>query len=177
MSCKSFSLNGIQAHCDSAPGGLREVYIAEASDVSLLTYDDPSTRNVIETITMDTDKKFKKYTFRPGNSNFNSEFQSDVTTGAAAWTSTLELVFTRADASKRLDILALVTDDCVVIVQDKAGNYIYMGNENPVNSTAGTHETGTATTDRNAYSVTLVTDGEFPPSFVDPDIIAGIVGQ
>lgn len=173
MACNSIALNGITAHCDTAPGGLKEVYIAEAADVSALTYD--TSNNVITAITMDTGKKFKKYTFRPGNSNFNSEFQSDITTGAAVWTSNLELVFTKADANKRLEIYALVTDDCVVIVQDKAGNYIYMGDENPVNATAGTHETGTASTDRNAYSVTLTTESEQPPHFVDSEIIANLV--
>lgn len=173
MACNSIALNGITAHCDSAPGGLKEVYIAEAADISGLTFDDSD--NNISNIAMLTSKKFKKYTFRPGNCSFTSTFSSDQTTGSAYWTSELSLVFTKADSAKRLEIYALVTDDIVVIAQDKAGNYIYMGDENPVNATAGTHETGTASSDKNAYSITLTAESSQPPHFVDASIMSTIV--
>ena len=173
MACNSIALNGITAHCDSAPGGLKEVYIAEASDVSALTYDESD--NNISKIEMTTGKKFKKYTFRPGNCSFTSTFTSDQTTGSAYWTSELSLVFTKADSAKRLEIYALVTDDVVAIAQDKAGNFILIGDENPVNATAGTHETGTASSDKNAYSLTLSSESAQPPHFVDASIMSALV--
>lgn len=173
MACNSIALNGISGHCSTAVGGIVEVYIAEASDVSALTYD--TSNNVITEISMVDNAKFKKYTFRPQSSDFNSEFSSDV--GSAYWTSTVNMVFARAEASKRLDILALTTDDCVAIVKDKNGNYIYMGDSNPVVANGGSHETGTASTDRNAYTVSLETVSAEPPHFVDPDIIANIVAE
>lgn len=175
MACNSIALNGISGHCSTAVGGIVEVYIAEASDVSALTYD--SSNNVITAITMTSGEKFHKYTFRPQSSDFTSEFSSDIANGAASWTSTLNMVFARAEASKRLDILALTTDDCVAIVKDKNGNYIYMGDEDVVVATAGTHETGTASTDRNAYTVSLQTESGVPPHYVDASIISGIVAE
>lgn len=175
MACNSIALNGISGHCSTAVGGIVEVYIAEASDVSALTYD--TSNNVITEITMVDNAKFKKYTFRPQSSDFTSEFSSDVATGSAYWTSTVNMVFARAEASKRLDILALVTDDCVAIVKDKNGNYIYMGDETPVVASGGSHETGTASTDRNAYTVSLQTESAQPPHFVNASIISGIVAE
>ena len=57
MAC-SQTLNGIAAACETNVGGIREVYIANYDDVTAIEVDETS--NMIDTITMETGKKFYK---------------------------------------------------------------------------------------------------------------------
>lgn len=174
-SCVSIALNGIAGHCETAKGGIKAVYVAEAADVTDVSVN--STNGVIETITMASGKKFKKYTFRKQSSNFNSEASIDDAIGSKYWTNNVEMVFVKADAAKRLEMNALLQDDCVAIVQDQMDNYIYMGYEDVVSVTAGTQETGTQFSDRNGYTITLTDQSSEPAHFVDATIISGIVDE
>ena len=175
MACQSIALNGISGHCDSATGGIKAVYIAEAADVTDVSVN--ATTGVIDTITMASGKKFKKYTFRKQSSNFNSEASIDDAIGSRYWTNNVDMVFVKADAAKRLEMNALLQDDCVAIVLDQMDNYIYMGYDNPVSATAGTQETGTQFSDRNGYTITLTDQSNEPAHFVDSSIISGIVEE
>ena len=67
----------------------------------------------------------------------------------------LVLVFNRMETLKRIEVAALALGDLAVIVKDSNGLYWYLGKDEPVVSTAGSGETGTARGDGNKYSVTL----------------------
>ena len=78
MSCSQL-LNGIAADCQTNVGGVREVYIANYSDVTAIEVDDSS--NMIKTITMADTAKFKKYSFKKNTSSMTSTLNVDPANG------------------------------------------------------------------------------------------------
>ena len=172
MAC-SQTLNGIAAACETNVGGIREVYIANYDDVTAIEVD--ATSNMIDTITMDTDKKFKKYLFKKNTSSLTSTLNVDPTAGVNFVQSDLALVFAKQETTKRMEIAKLSLGELRVIVLDSNGKYWFLGYEEFVSATAGTAETGVNRTDGNRYTITLTDYASSYPYEVDPTIVAALV--
>ena len=169
MAC-SQTLSGIAASCDTNTGGIREVYICNYTDVT--AYEVDSTSNMIDTITMDTDKKFKKYLFKKNTSNLTSTLNVDPAAGINFVQSDLTMVFAKQETTKRMEIAKLSLGELRVIVLDANGKYWFLGAEEFVAATA---QTGTNRTDGNNYTITLTDYSSSYPYEVDPEIIDNIV--
>lgn len=173
MACKSFALSGIALGCKDLLGGIKEVYIAKAGDVTAVTLNTEESQ--IATITLAESAKFKTYKFRKGTASMTSTAASDEAIGNFSVTTELALQFSKMETSKRLEIMALCLEDVVVVVLDWNGKYWYLGYDFPVSASAATAQTGTASTDLNGYNVTLSdTSAEFPfeiPATVMADLI------
>lgn len=167
------TLNGIAASCDTNVGGVREVFIANYDDVTAIEVDETS--NMIDTITMDTNKKFKQYFFKKNTSSLTSTLNVDPAAGVNFVQSDLNLVFAKQETVKRMEIAKLSLGELRVIVKDANGKYWFLGYEEFVSATAGTAETGVNRTDGNRYNITLTDYSSSYPYEVDPTIIAGIV--
>ena len=172
MACSQV-LNGIAADCQSNVGGVREVYIANYSDVTAVTLDETS--NMIKTITMDTTAKFKKYAFKKNTSSMTSTLNVDPANGINFVQTDLALVFAKQETVKRMEIAKLSLGELRVIVLDANGKYWFLGKEEFVSATAGTAETGTNRTDGNKYTITLTDYSASYPYEVDPTIIADLI--
>ena len=172
MAC-SQTLSGIAASCDTNTGGIREVYICNYTDVT--AYEVDSTSNMIDTITMDTDKKFKKYLFKKNTSNLTSTLNVDPAAGINFVQSDLTMVFAKQETTKRMEIAKLSLGELRVIVLDANGKYWFLGAEEFVAATAATAQTGTNRTDGNNYTITLTDYSSSYPYEVDPEIIDNIV--
>lgn len=174
MACKSFSLSGIALPCKDNMGGIKEVYIAKAADVTERTLNADNSQ--IETLVLADSAKLKTYKFRKGTANMTSTAASDEAIGNFSVTTELALQFSKMETSKRLEIMALCLEDVVVVVLDFNGKYWYLGYDFPVSATSATAQTGTAATDLNGYNITLSdTSAEFPyeiPAEVVKDLIA-----
>ena len=172
MAC-SQTLNGIAASCDTNVGGVREIYIANYSDVSAVEVDEVS--NMIKTITMVDTAKFKKYAFKKNTSSMTSTLNVDPANGINFVQTDLALVFAKQETVKRMEIAKLSLGELRVIVLDANGKYWFLGQEEFVSATAGTAETGTNRTDGNRYSITLTDYSASYPYEVDPTIIAALI--
>lgn len=172
MACSQV-LNGIAASCDTNVGGIREVYICNYTDVT--SYEVDETSNIIDTITMDTDKKFKKYLFKKNTSSLTSTLNVDPANGVNFVQSDLSLVFAKQETVKRMEIAKLSLGELRVIVLDSNGKYWFLGAEEFVAATAATAETGVNRTDGNRYTITLTDYSSSYPYEVDSSVIAGIV--
>lgn len=172
MACTQ-SLSGIAASCDTNTGGIREVYICNYDDVTSFEVD--SVSNMIDTITMDTDKKFKKYLFKKNTSNLTSTLNVDPAQGINFVQSDLTMVFAKQETTKRMEIAKLSLGELRVIVLDANGKYWFLGAEEFVAATAATAQTGTNRTDGNNYTITLTDYSASYPYEVDPQIIDNIV--
>jgi hypothetical protein len=172
MAC-SQSLSGIAAACETNVGGIREVFIANYDDVTAIEVDETS--HMIDTITMDTDKKFKKYFFKKNTSSLTSTLNVDPTAGVNFVQSDLALVFAKQETTKRMEIAKLSLGELRVIVKDANGKYWFLGQEEFVSATAGTAETGVNRTDGNRYTITLTDYSSSYPYEVDPEIIDNLV--
>ena len=172
MACSQV-LNGIAADCQTNVGGVREVYIANYSDVTAIEVDETS--NMIKTITMADSAKFKKYAFKKNTSSMTSTLNVDPANGVNFVQTDLALVFAKQETVKRMEIAKLSLGELRVIVLDANGKYWFLGQEEFVSATAGTAETGVNRTDGNKYTITLTDYSSSYPYEVDPTIVDALV--
>ena len=172
MACSQV-LNGIAADCQTNVGGVREVYIANFSDVTAIEVDDSS--NMIKTITMADTAKFKKYAFKKNTSSMTSTLNVDPANGVNFVQTDLALVFAKQETVKRMEIAKLSLGELRVIVLDANGKYWFLGQEEFVSATAGTAETGVNRTDGNKYTITLTDYSSSYPYEVTPTIVADLI--
>lgn len=172
MACSQV-LNGIAADCQTNVGGVREVYIANYSDVTAIEVDDSS--NMIKTITMADSAKFKKYAFKKNTSSMTSTLNVDPANGVNFVQTDLALVFAKQETVKRMEIAKLSLGELRVIVLDANGKYWFLGQEEFVSATAGTAETGVNRTDGNKYTITLTDYSSSYPYEVTPTIVADLI--
>ena len=173
MACNTVTLNGINAKCDTSAGGIKRVLIAQKDDVQTITVDEAT--GVIDTITMVSGKTFVQWLFRKNTGSYTTSLTSDPAIGTQAVTTDLNLQFTKAEATKRLEIQSAINAAAVVIIEDMYGQYILLGKDNEVSVTAVNQQSGTAITDLNGYTLTLQDVSLELPHFVDPTIISGLL--
>ena len=170
MSCIQ-TLSGITKDCSSNMGGIQEVLIANAADVTGVTI----TENQISAIAMASSAKFKRYSFAKNTGSLTSTYTIDPASGVKYVTSDLLLQFNRMQTQARVEITALALGELVCIVKDANGKYWYLGKDEPVNASAGDGQTGTARGDANRYTITLQDESLEMPYEVDETIIPSIV--
>lgn len=171
-SCNNVTLTGINAKCDTSAGGIKRVLLAQKDDVTIGNIDE---MGVITEITLATGKHFVQWLFRKNTGNYSTSLTSDPAIGTQAITTDLNLQFTKAEATKRLEIQSAINAAAVVIIEDMYGQYILLGKDNEVSVTAVNQQSGTAISDLNGYTLTLQDVSLELPHFVDPDIISGLL--
>lgn len=172
MACNTVTLNGINAKCDTSAGGIKRVLIAQKDDVDIKTVDE---NGVITEITMATGKTFVQWLFRKNTGSYTTSLTSDPAIGTQAVTTDLNLQFTKAEATKRLEIQSAINAAAVVIIEDMYGQYILLGKDNEVSVTAVNQQSGTAVTDLNGYTLTFQDVSLELPHFVDASIISSLL--
>ena len=170
----SQSLKGMSLDCSTSQGGIKKVWIA---DYSTVTVTKPTTGETItkNDITMSGDTKFYGYEFRRGTSSMNHTHTADETTGNNYVSTELSLVFTKMDTAKRIEMAALSVGQLAVIVLDSNGVYWYLGSDDYVSASAGGGETGAAKSDRNAYTITLKTESSTYPYEIEKEAVATLI--
>ena len=166
MSCIQ-TLSGLTRDCAANMGGILEVMIANADDVSGVTI----TEGIITAISMAASAKFKQYYFNKNTGNLTSTYNLDPASGVRYVTSELLLQFNRMETTKRVEMTALALGDLAVIVKDANGKYWYLGKDEPVNASASDGQTGTARGDANRYTITLQDNSLEMPYEVDSSIV------
>lgn len=172
MACNTVTLNGINAKCDTSAGGIKRILIAQKDDVTIGNVDEIG---VITQITMATGKTFVQWLFRKNTGSYTTSLTSDPAIGTQAVTTDLNLQFTKAEATKRLEIQSAINAAAVVIIEDMYGQYILLGKDNEVSVTAVNQQSGTAVTDLNGYTLTFQDVSLELPHFVDASIIPSLL--
>ena len=165
------TLAGITLDCSNNMGGIKTVYITNFGDVESVKMGEDK----ITGITLTSGSKFKTYQFRKGTSSMNSELTADETNGLNFVTTTLNLVFTKMETAKRVEMSALSIAQLAVIVLDSNGIYWYITPDDYASASAGGGETGTAKGDRNAYTLTLTTENTTYPIEIEASAVASII--
>ena len=166
------TLSGLARDCSSNMGGILEVLIANADDVTGVTVSE----GIISTVSMATSAKFKRYTFAKNTGSLSATYSLDPASGVKYVSSELLLQFNRMETQKRVEITALALGDLVCIVKDANGKYWYLGKDEPVNASASDGQTGTARADANRYTITLQDESLEMPYEVDASIVDALVG-
>ena len=170
MACP-ISLNGIMLDCASSVGGIKEVYITSYGDY-LPQVDSPNGKitgltQVNESVTA----KFKRYQFRKQTGSMTSTLNVDEVAGINYVSTELNLVFTKMETAKRIEIAAMAIGQLIVIVKDGNNKYWYLGYNDYVSATAGSGNTGTAKGDSNNYSITLKDESDSFPYEIDESVV------
>lgn len=169
MACANQTLSGIGVPCEGSLGGIVEVYVTSWSD-DLYTYD-TSSASTGEVTAINTGVTWYVYHFRKNSSSMSQTRTIDAANGVNYVTTSVNLVFSRMDTAKRIEMNAMSLADMAVIVRDANGKYTALGMSEPVNASTGAGETGTARTDGNRYTVTLEDNyQDFPPFLSDAAI-------
>lgn len=162
------TLGGIQRDCCSNKGGIREAYIANFAEGAFSV----STGGSITAVTSAV--SFYHYTFNKDTGSFTSTLNVDAANGINYVSSEINLIFSRMETLKRLEIAALSLGDLMMIIKDANGKLWAFGTEEPVNASAGTAESGVARGDRNGYSITFVDNSASYPMEVTAEAFAGL---
>lgn len=179
MACTSVTLNNINAKCDTAVGGIKKILIANQNDVAEIVVDEKT--GVITTITMESGKYFAQWLFRKNTANYSTSMTSDAAIGNTFITTDLNIQFTKAEATKRLEIQSAINAAAVIIIElqdkdDKGNNsYILLGYDNEVTVTSVNQQSGTAMSDLNGYTLTFQDTSVELPHFVEPTIISTLL--
>lgn len=183
MACNTVTLNGINAKCDKAAGGIKRVLIAQKDDVKTITVD--KSTGIINDIEMVDNKYFVQWLFRANTGSYTTSLTSDPAIGTVSVTTDLQLQFTKAEATKRLEIQSAVNAEAVVIIEmqdkieNKSGNlvnqYILLGYDNEVSITSVNMQSGTTMADLNGFTLTLQDVSLELPYFVDETIITSLL--
>lgn len=171
MSCL-VTLSGVALECKDT-GGIKEVYIADRNKVTTITVN-PITE-VISGIVMSDTTKFASYKMNPQTGNLSSKITNSTENNTSFVENTLNLVFAKMTATKRLELEALRIGELSVIVRDNNDAYWYLGYDYPVEMLDATVQTGTAFGDLNGYNINLIDRGMQLPYQVDSTIIAGLI--
>lgn len=153
MACSSLTIGAIAKECKNNTGGVKDVFIIKAEDITSIATD--STTETITGITAATGKTFAHWQFNSETANATSTATMDNAAGSFYVQTDLALVFSKMESVKRLQIKAATLDDTAVIFRDNNNRLWYMGYSNPVYASAMGAETGTAMGDRNGYTITL----------------------
>lgn len=170
MACTQ-TLSGLAFDCAPSMGGIVAVYLANFTDVDVVTVTD----GIIDSIEMKSGEKFKKYGFPRNTGSMSSNYTFDKTTGANFVVTDLVMVFTKMETAKRVEITAMAQGELVAIVKDANGKYWYLGKNEPLTPSAADGLSGTARADRNGYSFTLQDNSLEMPYEVDEGAVGAAV--
>lgn len=174
MACNTYTLTGLNTVCkETSFGGIKEVLIALYDDVAR-TNVDSSTHLLTPTMVIGT--TFKQYKLLKSTGGLTSTLNTSETT-TSYFTNEVTLQFMKMETSKRLEIMALMMSACAVIVKDANDKYWYLGKDNYVECTAGSAQTGTASSDSNHYELTLSDTSAELPYEVDATVIPSLLGE
>ena len=173
MACNSYTLAGLNNICkESSFGGIKEVLVAQFDDISAVTLD--ASGETISSITMSGSAKFAQYKLLKNTGALTSTLNTS-DTSTSYFTNEVTLQFMKMETAKRLEIMALMMSACAVIVKDANNKYWYLGKDNYVECTAGSAQTGTASSDANHYELTLTDTSAELPYEVQASAIEAIV--
>lgn len=173
MNCDSISLQSIYMDCAASIGGIKKVWVAKYADFKSATVTAGTDGDEITAINMETDAQWYAYNFRKGTGSLTSTLTIEEANGINYVANDLNLVFTKMETVKRMNMVAMAIGQLVAIVLDSNGKYWFLGYDDYVSASQGAGNTGTAKGDMNAYTVTLSTESlEYPYEITEEAITA-----
>lgn len=172
--CSAFLTGGIGGNCLLNKGGIKKIYITELCNVLGTTLVSPT--GEIATFVMASGALFYEFIFNKNTSTFTEVISGDQANGSQVNTQTITLKLARREKTKR-DTLQLLMGfkELAVIVEDGNGIYWYLGEESGIVMTENNSENGTAGTDFNGYTLTLVGEETKMANVVMPAGVTAVI--
>lgn len=141
---------GFVLDCKESVGGIKSVRFVEFDNVASIAY-----AAGVATLTMVASKKFWEYAQVRETSSFTETITANVQNGTIFYSQELSVILNKLAAATRNEILLLAKNRLMAIVEDMNGNYWLLGAKNGLDITGGNSATGTASGDRNGYTLTF----------------------
>lgn len=141
---------GFVLDCKESVGGIKSVRFVEFDNVASIAY-----AAGVATLTMVASKKFWKYAQVRETSSFTETITANVQNGTIFYSQELTVILNKLAAATRNEILLLAKNRLMAIVEDMNGNFWLLGAKNGLDITGGNSATGTASGDRNGYTLTF----------------------
>ena len=152
--------------CFSSKGGIKALYIANYVENAV------SATTSGETISaFASGITWYKQELRKNTGSMTSTLSIDEANGSNLVQTDVVVEYTKMQKESRIQMNALAIGDLMAVVVDANGKYYFLGEEEPVKATAGTGETGTNRTDKNAYTATLSDYNSHFPKMLDDSAI------
>ena len=142
---------GFVLDCKESVGGIKSVRFVEFDNVASIAY-----AAGVATLTMVASKKFWKYAQVRETSSFTETITANVQNGTIFYSQELSVILNKLAAATRNEILLLAKNRLMAIVEDMNGSFWLLGAKNGLDITGGNSATGTASGDRNGYTLTFV---------------------
>lgn len=145
------ALNAVSKSCDNNIGGIVEIALYDAEDVTTIADSNGS----ITSMVLATGAAGQLFYIKRNTSNFTEEAAIDLVNGSSFITQTINLMFHRREAAKSyaIQILGEGQRDLVAVVKDANGLYWVFDD---MQLSAVGEGSGTAKADGSKYSVTFV---------------------
>lgn len=141
---------GFILDCKESVGGIKSVRFVEFDNVASIAY-----AAGVATLTMVASKKFWKYAQVRETSSFTETITANVQNGTIFYQQEVTVIINKLAAATRNEILLLAKNRLMAIVEDMNGSYWLLGAKNGLDITGGNSATGTASGDRNGYTLTF----------------------
>jgi hypothetical protein len=167
MACTPNTISGVTLDCGQT-GGLAAIYIAHKEDVASVTI----TAGEVASITMESNKKFKKFDFRKKNAKYDVSGTTTDENGTVFYTTVTEAKFNKMETAKRTEMTAVAKGATYVIAVDTNGLEWLIGydtQEDTYNMSSVTGSTGSAFGDANQYILTLTAETREMPYQIKAD--------
>ena len=160
---------GFILDCKESVGGIKSVRFVEFDNVASIAY-----AAGVATLTMVASKKFWKYAQVRETSSFTETITANVQNGTIFYSQELTVILNKLAAATRNEILLLAKNRLMAIVEDMNGSFWLLGAKNGLDITGGNSATGTASGDRNGYTLTFVAQEADPMWSVSSGAISAI---
>ena len=117
--------------------------------------------------------RFYKFELRRGSSSFTSTLNVNEN-GSNYFTNSITMNFLKMETAKRLEMMALINNDVIVIFKDNNGKAWFLGKDEPAQVSEASATSGNAPSDANEYVITLTDESKELPFEVPMDIYEGI---
>lgn len=156
MSCNI--TQGFLLTCNDAVGGLKNIYIANYTDISAVT---------IAAGEM-TAASGDVYQFQPNKNTGSATFNPTVSleNGTVFYTHQLQFTLGKLDVTKRNELELLAKAKVMVFVEMNDGQTMVLGYGTGAFMTAGTFQTGATFGDLQGYQITITADETVQPYFL-----------
>ena len=169
--CSAQTIAGLCKDCEGSLGGIVTVYLANWQE-KIFSIASGAVSAVSSAVT------FYEYQFRKNTGSMTSTLNIDPANGVNFVSTDLDLIFSRMETKKRIEMAALSVGQLAGIVKDANGKYYALGVSEPLEASAGDGQTGTARTDGNRYHIVLTDNQEsFPPLIPDSVMATVTISQ
>ena len=155
-----YTLSGITFDCNPNLAGIKDLYITYYDEVAGKVDESGDTHTITE---LPSGVTWYRYAFAKNTSALNSTLTKDDANGVRYYTNTISLVFSKMEAYKHLEVMAMAAEKLAVIVVDNNNKAWYVGFDSYVSASEEEAGTGASFDDRNGYTVTLEGTSAFLP--------------